>query len=366
MAATKKAINLLLLAAMQALVSAVMAAPSTKTPPGFVPGVKWQIEIQNPLSAKSALAPTDALVWDIDLYHVERNPAIIQHIRSAVKDATIICYFNAGLAQTSDCDFNSVWQTPAHKKLLANPIKGFEGEFWIDIKSQDARDLIKHRIALAQKLGCDGVDPDNIDGYGIDEGGDNGTGWNLSQTDYIKFITELATYAHSLTSKRGFPILIGQKNAPEIAPKVAPVLDFAVLEGCKGLQDGGSGGSGGFCDVFAKSYLDAGKPVFSIGYPKSLGGRGGCKASGVDSAEFAKVCAKSADMFSDVLKLSGGDVELDGCTQYCGLGVGKGVVTTAVDKKENETGECPRLGSSGVGVGEDLDSGEDGADKEED
>ncbi len=50
-------------------------------PPDFTPGVKWQIEIQATLDIKAPLVPTDALVWDLDLYHLARHPEIIGFIR---------------------------------------------------------------------------------------------------------------------------------------------------------------------------------------------------------------------------------------------------------------------------------------------
>lgn len=50
-------------------------------PAGFDVGVKWQIEIQNTVDITKPLNPTDALVWDVDLYHVARNPGIIDYLR---------------------------------------------------------------------------------------------------------------------------------------------------------------------------------------------------------------------------------------------------------------------------------------------
>src|SRR5690606_31756665 len=90
----------------------------------------------------------------------------------------------------------------------------FFDEFWINIKEQEARDLVKERITLARNIGCDAVDPDNIDGWWNDVDGLNGTGWNLSEADFVNFATELADHAHSLTTERGHTMLIGQKNAP--------------------------------------------------------------------------------------------------------------------------------------------------------
>jgi len=81
---------------------------------------------------------------------------------------TVICYFNAGLVQTSDCDYNTTWDTPAYRGLLGRQWPEFPDERWVNIKNGTSHELIKRRIALANRIGCDAVDPDNIDGYGVD------------------------------------------------------------------------------------------------------------------------------------------------------------------------------------------------------
>lgn len=50
-------------------------------PSNFVPGVKWQIIIQNTLDPVAAVNPSDAVVWDLDLYHIARTPEIVSHLR---------------------------------------------------------------------------------------------------------------------------------------------------------------------------------------------------------------------------------------------------------------------------------------------
>lgn len=50
-------------------------------PPGFEPNVKWQIVIQNTIDINASVEPADALVWDLDLYHLARNPGIVDHLR---------------------------------------------------------------------------------------------------------------------------------------------------------------------------------------------------------------------------------------------------------------------------------------------
>jgi len=251
----------------------------------------------------------------------------------------IICYFNAGLVQTTDCDYNTTWDTPPYRSLLGNLWPKFPNERWINIKNTTAQDLIKKRITLARDLGCDAVDPDNIDAYGVDSDDelpdDQKTGFHLVEEDDINFMRALSKHAHGLTTTRGYTMLIGQKNAKELAGTLLKegLVDFAVLEDCKGLRETVSNAA--FCSDF-QPFIKAGKPVLSIEYPVSLEsgvGSGKCSSTGANSKEYTASCDKTKGNagFSTVLKIKEGDGELNGCTQYCDAGQGKGVVVTATD-----------------------------------
>ena len=83
---------------------------------------------------------------------------------------TVICYFNFGAVQPSDCDFDK-WYTPSNSatNLWTGPWYGEVSgndcycERYVDFKSDKVLNLLKARIKLAADSGCDGVDPDNID-----------------------------------------------------------------------------------------------------------------------------------------------------------------------------------------------------------
>ncbi|GAB1318128.1 hypothetical protein MFIFM68171_08338 [Madurella fahalii] len=333
---------------MKSLASLIIAGLSmhgalaqVTVPPNFRVGTKWQIIIQHTINISAPLEPTDAVVWDLDLYHIARTPQVVSHLRSNIPDAILICYFNAGLAQESDCDYER-WNNSG---LLGNIYDPEEPEFnderWINIRNQTARDWIKERITLARELGCDAVDPDNIDGYLRDEDGNNGTGWNLSESDYVSFVTELATHAHNLTTEQNFTMLIGQKNAPELVGQLEDDLDFAVLEDCKTLNDDEDFT---FCSDF-QAYITREKPVFSIEYPSTLGNSttGACNLTGAIEAQYNASCNDTAGNsdFSTVLKIQGDLGELNNCTQYCdGGGPGTGVVITPTDP-ELDGADCP-------------------------
>lgn len=59
------------------------ATSGSKIPDGFQPGVKWQIEIQNPVDPSAGLQPADAKVIDIDLFQASKDPTLIPalHVR---------------------------------------------------------------------------------------------------------------------------------------------------------------------------------------------------------------------------------------------------------------------------------------------
>jgi hypothetical protein len=52
-----------------------------KVPSNFEPEVKWQIVIQNTIDFTAPVQPADAVVWDLDLYHIARTPEIVGHLR---------------------------------------------------------------------------------------------------------------------------------------------------------------------------------------------------------------------------------------------------------------------------------------------
>ncbi|KAI9367770.1 glycoside hydrolase superfamily [Aspergillus egyptiacus] len=116
------------------------------------------------------------------------------------------------------------------------------------------------RLDLAASKGCDGVDPDNVDAYRNNDGG----GLGLTAADSVEYVNWLADEAHA----RG--LAVGLKNAMEIIPEVVGRMQWAVNEQCaeyhecegkgkdKGVREGGG----------LSRFVEAGKPVFHIEYPK--------------------------------------------------------------------------------------------------
>ncbi len=105
-------------------------------------------------------------------------------------------------------------------------------ELWLDVRNlADLKTVMGSRIDLAKQIGCDGIEPDNIDCY------DNSDCWSTMSNptvlkgstvkpDNINYSKWMASYAHS----KG--LVIGQKNALGIISDLVASHDFAVNEQC--------------------------------------------------------------------------------------------------------------------------------------
>ena len=100
------------------------------------------------------------------------------------------------------------------------------------------------RIRLAVQKGCDGVDPDNVDGYV------NETGFPLSTDDQLAYNLFLSNAAH----QNGLGI--GLKNDLEQAEILLPFFDWALSEQCFYYKE---------CSLLLP-FAQAGKAVFVIEY----------------------------------------------------------------------------------------------------
>jgi hypothetical protein len=100
------------------------------------------------------------------------------------------------------------------------------------------------RMDLAVSKQCDGVDPDNVDGYA------NDTGEALTYNDQLTYNRWLAAEAHA----RG--LSIGLKNDLNQIEDLLSDFDFAINEQCFQYDE---------CELLLP-FIDAGKAVFGIEY----------------------------------------------------------------------------------------------------
>ncbi len=169
-------------------------------------GVSWYWQLQGELNMSIR-----ARVYDVDLFDTSKEQIATLHQR----DRVVICYFSAGTYEEWRED-SSLFDS----SILGEPLKGWKGEYWLDIRSQKVRDIMKKRLDLAKKKGCDGVEPDNVDGYL------HTSGFSIGYKDQIAYNRFLAQEAH----KRG--LLVGLKNDLEQIKDLVDFFDFAVNEEC--------------------------------------------------------------------------------------------------------------------------------------
>ena len=174
----------------------------------------WQWQLNEPINENY-----DVDLYDVDLF--ETDTQTIQRLKNSGKK--VICYFSAGSYED--------WREDAKDfpaKTLGNNLDGWEGEKWLDISSPAIRPIMIHRLELAKQKGCDGVEPDNVDGYSLDIDDDttNDTGCDLSAYQQRTYNLFLADEAH----KRG--LSIGLKNDLSQVKELEPYFDFAVNEQC--------------------------------------------------------------------------------------------------------------------------------------
>jgi hypothetical protein len=116
-------------------------------------GVKWQIVISQPVDTSVQLSPSDAEIWDVDLFYATAED--ISSIKAQGKK--VICYFSAGSAENWRSDYSSFSQSD-----IGSGLEGWAGENWLNVRSDAVLEVMKSRIQMAAEKGCDAIDPDNM------------------------------------------------------------------------------------------------------------------------------------------------------------------------------------------------------------
>lgn len=195
----------------------------------------WQWQLDGPVNASYEVD-----VYDIDLF--DSSEALIAALHADGR--RVICYFSAGSAENWRPDFERF-----DEANVGRPLDGWEGERWLDIRSEAVREVMLGRLDLAAERGCDGVEPDNVQAY------DDDTGFPLTVDDQLAFNRFLANEAHA----RG--LAIGLKNGGPLAAQFVEYFDFALNEECHAYEE---------CGDYAV-FVQAGKPVFNVEYADDAG-----------------------------------------------------------------------------------------------
>ena len=201
-------------------------------------GRRWQPQVSDTWQWQLAGAVNtsyDTDVYDIDLFD---HPATVMQ-RLHGDGRRVICYFSAGSYED--------WRPDAGAFQFAdlgNNLNGWPGERWLDVRSTHVRQIMMARLDLALQKGCDGVEPDNIDGY------TNNSGFPLTADDQLDYNRFLAEEAHSRD------LAIALKNDTGQVDDLVDSFDLAVNEQCHQYKE---------CHTLAP-FINAGKPVFNAEY----------------------------------------------------------------------------------------------------
>jgi hypothetical protein len=195
-----------------------------------VAGATWHIQLQGTLDTTP-----DVEIYDVDLFETPAKDIARLH----AEGRRVVCYFNAGAFES--------WRPDAAgypPSVIGRPLAQWPGERWLDVRSEPVRRAVEGRLELAVSKSCDGVDPDNVDGWSA------ATGFGFGSRDQLEFNRFIARAAHA----RG--LAVGLKNDTRQAAQLAGDFDFAVVEECFRFHE---------CDRTAP-FLDAGKSVFELEY----------------------------------------------------------------------------------------------------
>lgn len=199
-------------------------------------------------------------IYDIDLFDTSK-----EEIKSLKKQGKkVICYFSAGSYENWREDKEAF-----KSSVIGKPLSGWDGENWLDIRDDTVIKIMKKRMDIAKEKGCDGVDPDNVNGY------ENDTGFDLSYNDQFRYNSTLAIEAH----KRG--LLIGLKNDLDQISDLVDFFDFEVNEQCHIYNE---------CDKL-EPFIKVNKAVLNIEYDKKY----------LNQDQFSNLCKQSNQMNFDTV-----------------------------------------------------------------
>ena len=210
--------------------------PSHPSSHAFKPtaGATWNIELNN-VPSKSKAKDSAFHIWDFDMADAPKSTIDAFH----EKGHRVICYFSAGTWEK--------WRDDAHRfpeHATGKALADWPGEKYVDVRNHEIRDIMRQRIQQASRKGCDGIDPDNIDGY------ENDSGFDLTKDDAVDYIHFLAATAHRAGMSYGL------KNGGAIVDRVVDVSQWCVNEQCAQYNE---------CGLY-QPFIKQNKPVFHLEY----------------------------------------------------------------------------------------------------
>ena len=194
------------------------------------PGTTWQWQLQGTIDPSF-----DVVMYDIDLF--DNTQSVIDSLHASGRK--VICYLSAGTYEPNRPDSS---QFPA--SVRGTELPDWPGEYWLDTRSSIVRDIMKARMDLAVSKHCEGIEPDNVDGY------TNNPGFPLTATTQLDYNHFLASEAHARN------LSVGLKNDTDQIPDLVGAFDWALNEQCWQYSE---------CDLY-DPFLAANKAIFNTEY----------------------------------------------------------------------------------------------------
>jgi hypothetical protein len=220
------------------------------------PGATIQLQYTGEAIDRSVAAE----IYNLDLF--ETPPELIAALQA--EGRRVICYMSVGTREDWRPDVASF-----SAAVVGAAYPQWPGESWLDLRAIDAlAPAMKARLDLALAKGCDGIDPDNLDGY------ETASGFPLAREDVVAFMRWLSGEA------RGRGLGLGLKNGADLWPDLQGQVDWVLIEDCAAQ---------GWCEAFRPA-REAGLAVFEIEYTDQ-------------DLDWPQVCAKAAALgFSAIRK----------------------------------------------------------------
>lgn len=175
-------------------------------------------------------------VIDIDAFDSSSRTVRALHKRGK----RVVCYVSGGSHED--------WRRDASRfpsAVIGDPLDGWPGERWLDIRQLDALlPIMQARADLCRRKGFDAIEWDNVAGYQSE------TGFPLTADDQLAYNRALADLSHD----RGLAVLL--KNDPDQVMDLLPWFDASLVEECFQFRE---------CAAY-RPFTRAGKPVFAAEY----------------------------------------------------------------------------------------------------
>ena len=220
----------------------------------FAPGTSWQWQLSGSIDLT-----VDAQVFDVDPFSSDTQPDIVAQLHA--RGRRVICYFDTAY-EPGRVD------SAALEPYKGNPLQGWPGQYWVDFRQPAVRAVMQARIERAHAMGCDAVEPDDVDV--LDPG--NAPGFPITAADQLEFLHFIADTAHQNQ------MAVGLKNNVGQIPQLVSSFDFAVNEQCAQFDE---------CDTYAP-FIAANKAVFNTEYTATETGSLAAKANQVCAAQNAR------------------------------------------------------------------------------